>query len=1533
MLQTQRRLIVIGLIFSILSAGWITQAAAFSVDVKHLYYYDPSGPREIDYDFSAAGAAPPQTPPNNIEIPMTNPPILRKHAADRAFRFGNIPEVGAATVTLEATEQVGRITTTGGGAILQGASSGPPPQAATSWTFSLKLQNFVGIADPTKSYRFEIGAAAPHNAGPQPRFRGVWNASGRLELSTAIHDDAGQGTTLWSGTNPVVFTGLTPTTTVLELKIINDGTNVTFSYNKDGAGWTNMPGVYAIAAGIVFNSLPMRFPYLYMEEEAPQSPFVVNSHHWDDSRGNAYYAWARVEDPGQTLYSGVSMHSQGYLAETPLTYNSAGGYWSLPGTLFDDDFNDNSLDPAKWTPGGGPALQVTESDGMLKVARTTDAAGYARSRFVIINPYAPIVLQSKITAGHGGKDFFRGAFGLRFWETPDVAGGTIVKSAYVSHMYYKDRGDSDFYLDSGMASYMNAPPSVKTTAIWDVPFLERIVYNPTTGVAELWIDGIQKATANIGPLPPTAKYMDVMMESFSWGVAGPYYYFDDLSVSQPWVGGAVFLSANSPPTGDVVFNFTATKKGGGTETATRAITGYVTEFATNLQPKGNVSIATPTFSWTGIAGATHYGIEVSDADGNRIWNRYNIPPTTTSTPYAGPALVSGQTYHYHIVSTIVVNGIGNTSFAGGDFTYLGTPGETIAFNGWAKTAPNWPSTDGMTALQGTTVSAYQPGTPPILIETVPTDGATGAFSLTGIPKSTTFYLLTQPPGSAYAPVLSKYFNWDKNIQALLPFSLFTAGPTGQYPSAFGNTPGTGLIVGRVARKDSPTTFLAGATIEAREWTPGDPPVLGATYPVAYTSGSATGTDGIYMVKNIPNGKQVRLTATLAGHTFESNGAIVPTQAGFISEESFFGVASTAPTIAGLSATSGAYGSDLTITGVNFGDVPGRVLIGGSDTGIAIKNWTNTSITVTAARSGNVVVVAGGVSSSPSAQSFQVTSPYFTIDVMNPTIKVIKGQKAEFILKAGFYNGFTTAGITLSLQGGDAAALSGKDAFIPAPLLSPGGVVLAIDTKSLSAGVYTADIQALHGGVPFPAGTFTLQVVTVKDIQFYEFNNDTKTYLISKNVTAQGQLVGLLTEVTGSDNEIFSGDADIALSATSPILGVYKRFWGYDIYAQDNGTVGLRATAPDGTERELPITVNFPKTSWVSYIGFDVSPVHNNRTAPIIWSAVGTTELRWIGCETSGMMNFQTDFLDKLVRSSDGKSATSTFNLQNPPVDIGTAIFYAATEDGKAKAVVPLKTINAPGTSLLAFQIKNVDQTPIQGMITLHFFGEDNQLKFSRDIFPMHAGVGPVLVGNIPPGTYKLLFAPKSTNVIPRWWPNAIDVSRAAPLTFGADDTVGNVYFFALSQPAGGTVTLETSSKHFGSAVAATGTINVTATPGTVWVAMSNVPWISCATTGAGNGVVTYNVLANPGSGSRTGTITIGDQTFTVGQAGTLLKGDINDDGKIDLVDAILALQALAGKTPVIRSDYVASGTDVNGDNKVGLAEVLYILQGVAGLQR
>jgi len=58
-------------------------------------------------------------------------------------------------------------------------------------------------------------------------------------------------------------------------------------------------------------------------------------------------------------------------------------------------------------------------------------------------------------------------------------------------------------------------------------------------------------------------------------------------------------------------------------------------------------------------------------------------------------------------------------------------------------------------------------------------------------------------------------------------------------------------------------------------------------------------------------------------------------------------------------------------------------------------------------------------------------------------------------------------------------------------------------------------------------------------------------------------------------------------------------------------------------------------------------------------------------------------------------------------------------------------------------------------------------------------------------------------------------------------------------------------------------------------------------------------------------------------------GDINGDGKLDLADAVIALQITVNIGP---AETVHHAADVNGNDKIGIEESVYILEKVSGIR-
>ena len=81
-----------------------------------------------------------------------------------------------------------------------------------------------------------------------------------------------------------------------------------------------------------------------------------------------------------------------------------------------------------------------------------------------------------------------------------------------------------------------------------------------------------------------------------------------------------------------------------------------------------------------------------------------------------------------------------------------------------------------------------------------------------------------------------------------------------------------------------------------------------------------------------------------------------------------------------------------------------------------------------------------------------------------------------------------------------------------------------------------------------------------------------------------------------------------------------------------------------------------------------------------------------------------------------------------------------------------------------------------------------------------------------------------------------------------------------------------------------------------------------------------------------GTLTATNYSFSLVNGALSIRppGDVNNDGNVDLRDAILSLKICGGIS--VSEQTITLGADVNNDGKIGIAEVMYILQSLAGLR-
>ena len=107
------------------------------------------------------------------------------------------------------------------------------------------------------------------------------------------------------------------------------------------------------------------------------------------------------------------------------------------------------------------------------------------------------------------------------------------------------------------------------------------------------------------------------------------------------------------------------------------------------------------------------------------------------------------------------------------------------------------------------------------------------------------------------------------------------------------------------------------------------------------------------------------------------------------------------------------------------------------------------------------------------------------------------------------------------------------------------------------------------------------------------------------------------------------------------------------------------------------------------------------------------------------------------------------------------------------------------------------------------------------------------------------------------------------VTATATDAAGNTSEFSACITVTGVCAVISPASQSFTRAGGSGSVNVTAAAGCNWTATSNAAWIIIVSEpgGAGNGVVSYEVRENFDAASRTGTLTIAEQTFTVTQSG------------------------------------------------------------------
>jgi hypothetical protein len=191
----------------------------------------------------------------------------------------------------------------------------------------------------------------------------------------------------------------------------------------------------------------------------------------------------------------------------------------------------------------------------------------------------------------------------------------------------------------------------------------------------------------------------------------------------------------------------------------------------------------------------------------------------------------------------------------------------------------------------------------------------------------------------------------------------------------------------------------------------------------------------------------------------TTGNVVVTVGGQASNGITFTVTAPAPTITGLSVTSGAVGTLVTITGTNFGATQSTSTVKFNGTAGTPTSWSATSIVVpvpSGATTGSVVVTVDGHASN--GITFTVTAPAPTI----ASLSVTSGPTGTPVTITGTNFGATQSTSTVKFNGtaGTPTSWSATSIVVPVPSgATTGSVVVTVGGQASNGFTFTVTTVA------------------------------------------------------------------------------------------------------------------------------------------------------------------------------------------------------------------------------------------------------------------------------------------------------------------------------------------------------------------------------------------------------------------------------------------------------------------------------------------
>jgi Glucodextranase, domain B/IPT/TIG domain len=491
-----------------------------------------------------------------------------------------------------------------------------------------------------------------------------------------------------------------------------------------------------------------------------------------------------------------------------------------------------------------------------------------------------------------------------------------------------------------------------------------------------------------------------------------------------------------------------------------------------------------------------------------------------------------------------LGGVGASVWISGSNFGSAQGSSTVTFNGVTATTSSWSAT-GISAVvpSGATTgnivvtvsgvasngTQFTVVTTPQIAGTSPTQGGVGA----------SVWISGSNFGSTQGSSTVSF-----NGVAATPASWSNTGLSAPVPA--GATTGNIVVtVGGVASNGSEFSVVATPQIA------GTSPTLGGVGASVWISGSNFGSaQGSSTVTF--NG----VTATTSSWSATGISAVVPsgattgnivvTVSGVASNGTEFNVVTT-PQIAGMSPTLGGVGTNVWISGSNFGSTQGSSTVSFNGVAATPASWSNTGLSVpvpSGATTGNIVVTVGGVASN--GATFTVNGPVIA------GLSSQLGAVGDSVTVYGTNFGAAQGGSTVTFNGVAAAATDWNSMTIVVPVptgATTGPITVTVSGASSSSSTFTVGSPDTITGVsitspsdgavvstPYAAVTGTVAGSIAGIDPIVVTCNDAPATLTSANFTCNPPLsagVNSIT-VTGTDS---AGDTQTAtISVTLSMQG-------------------------------------------------------------------------------------------------------------------------------------------------------------------------------------------------------------------------------------------------------------------------------------------------------------------------------------------------------------------------------------------------------------